>query len=130
MQEINYIDSSTKSEDKPINTNPVSGLSCVHPDCVVNEDEVYIAETVAVEDMPLDEWIHYDELFATNNDVQTTPTIVTEKDVAPITVLICWTIQRHQSAKPLTCLFDGGSSYSLFNMRNIPIGAIPTLTSR
>ena len=130
MQETNYIDSSTKNEDERINTNPVSGSSCVYPDCEDNEDEVHIAETVAIDDVSLDEWMHYDESFATINNNPATPVSVKEKDVAPISVLICQTIQRHHSMKPLVYLFNGRSSCSLLNIRNISIRLTPTLTNR
>ena len=78
LRETNHIDSSFAIEDERINTNPVSGSSCVHSDCKGNENEVHIAETVE-EDVSLDDWLRHDdepladETFANNDN--NTPTL-------------------------------------------------------
>ena len=79
MREKNYIDSCKIKEAEPNNTNLVSGSSFVYSDCRDNENEVHIAETVAIEDVPIDKWMNYDESFATINNNPATPVCVKDK---------------------------------------------------
>ena len=110
----------------------MSVLNCVYSNCENNDNEVHIAETVAKKDLSLDIWMNFDEYFATFNSGLNVPTPgrVKNMEVAPICILIYQIIQRHHSVKPLVCLFDGDSSCSLVNAKNIPVGATPTLMNR
>ena len=69
----------------------------------------------------IDEWMNHNELYAAveaglNN----------EKDLAPITILCCETIQGQYCNRPLIVLMDGGSSGTLLNRRCLPLGACPS----
>ena len=55
-----------------------------------------------------------------------TPGRVHNKDLAPITLLCCDTIQGRPVERPLVILLDGGSSGSLINKRSLPNGAVPS----
>ena len=102
LRDTNHIDSSKINEDKLNNTNPVSGPSCVHSDCEGNENEVYIVETVAKEDMSLDKWKNYNEPFAAFNSGLTIPTPgrVQNKDLAPISGIRILRLSVYLYAKP------------------------------
>ena len=49
---------------------------------------------------------------------------VHNSDLAPITLLVCDTIQNRAVECPLIILLDGGSSGSLINKRAIPQGVV------
>ena len=73
----------------------------------------------------IDEWMNHNELYAAveaglNN----------EKDLAPITILCCETIQGQYCNRPLVVLMDGGSSGTLLNRRCLPPGACPSRSER
>ena len=51
-------------------------------------------------------------------------------DLAPITLLVCGTIQNKPVERPLVILLDGGSSGSLINKRAIPRGAVPSKSTK
>ena len=73
-----------------------------------------------------------DESFANFNSGLTIPTPerVRNKNLAPIIILICKTIQGHHSVKFLVLVFDDDSSSSLLNVKNTPRGATSTLSDR
>ena len=66
----------------------------------------------------------HDELFESFNG---DPDV---KDLAPITLLCCDTIQGHVMERPLVVLLDGGSSGSLINKRSIPRGAVASRSAK
>jgi hypothetical protein len=73
----------------------------------------------------IDEWMNHNEVYAAveaglNN----------EKDLAPITLLSCQTIQGQYCDRPLVVLMDGGSSGTLLNRRVLPAGACPSRSER
>ena len=79
-------------------------------------------------DEDYDSYYHNDLFVQYNNPP--TPKRVHNQDLAPITLLICDTIQNHEVGRPLVILLDGGSSGSLINKRAIPRGAVPSKSVR
>ena len=75
-------------------------------------------------DEDYDSYYHNDLFVQYNNPP--TPKRVHNQDLAPITLLICDTIQNHEVGRPLVILLDGGSSGSLINKQAIPKGAVPS----
>ena len=72
---------------------------------------------------------YHNELFAEYNS-SPTPKRVHNPDLAPITLLICDSIQGHAVERPLVILLDGGSSGCLINKRAIPKGATANKSDR
>ena len=79
------------------------------------------------ETLDLNEWVNHDDFSMQFNGGLTIPTPgrVHNKDVAPITLLCCDTIQGHHSPRLLVILLDGGSSSSLINKRALPLDPVP-----
>ena len=64
---------------------------------------------------------YHDELYGEYNSHPTPKKVyVHNPDLAPITLLMCDTIQNQVVERPLVILLDGGSSGSLINKRAIP----------
>ena len=74
---------------------------------------------------------YHDELYAEYNSNPTPKKVyVHNPDLAPITLLVCDTIQNRAVERPLVILLDGGSSGTLINKRAIPRGAAPSKSPR
>ena len=93
-----------------------------------SDDESEVELDYEMSDEEYDLYYH-SELFVEYNSPPT-PKRVHNTDLAPITLLICDTIQGHVVERPLVILLDGGSSGSLINKRAIPKGAVATKSDR
>ena len=91
-----------------------------------DEDEVELDYKMSDEDYNS---YYHNELFIEYNSPPS-PKRVHNPDLAPITLLVCNTIQGHAGERPLVALLDGGSSGSLINKRAIPKGAGTTKSNR
>ena len=77
------------------------------------------------------ELYYHDELYGEYNSSPTPKKVyVHNPDLAPITLLVCGTIQNKPVERPLVILLDGGSSGSLINKRAIPRGAVPSKSTK
>ena len=70
---------------------------------------------------------YHNELYGEYNSHPTPKKVyIHNPDLAPITLLVCDTIQNRAVERPLVILLDGGSSASLINKRAIPREVVPS----